>query len=136
VKVEARLLTEGVGEGPVLVLSAPLSLWGGVDTATGQIVEAGHPQAGSIVTGKVLLLTHGRGSSSAASVLAEMIRLGTAPAAIILGHPDPIIVSGAVVASELYGEALPVAWVDSDGWHIASRASHAEVRADGQIRLE
>ena len=43
----------------------------------------------------------GRGSSSSSSVLAEAIRAGTAPAAIVLGEADPILALGAIVAREL-----------------------------------
>jgi predicted aconitase with swiveling domain len=50
----------------------------------------------------------GRGSSSASSVLAEAIRLGTAPAAIFLTAPDPIITVGAIVARKLYGKTCPI----------------------------
>jgi len=55
----------------------------------------------------------GRGSSSASSVLAEAIRLGTAPAAILLGAPDPIIAVGAIVARRLYGKVCPLAACDA-----------------------
>jgi hypothetical protein len=41
-------------------------------------------------------------------VLAEAIRAGTAPAAIVLLEPDPIVALGAIVARELYGTAVPV----------------------------
>jgi predicted aconitase with swiveling domain len=51
----------------------------------------------------------GRGSSSSSSVLAECIRGGTAPAALLLYEPDPILVVGAIVARELYGRTIPVA---------------------------
>jgi hypothetical protein len=50
----------------------------------------------------------GRGSSSSSYVLAEAIRAGTAPAAIVLGEPDPIVALGAIVAAELYGVDVPV----------------------------
>lgn len=42
-------------------------------------------------------------------MLAEAVRAGTAPAAIVLGEPDPIPALGAIVARELYGRAMPVA---------------------------
>ena len=51
----------------------------------------------------------GRGSSSSSSVLAECIRAGTAPAALLLYEPDPILAVGAIVAGELYGRTIPVA---------------------------
>ena len=50
--------------GVALVLEAPLSLWGGLDPATGLIVDARHPQRGVSVTGTVLVMPAVRGSSS------------------------------------------------------------------------
>ena len=49
-----------------------------------------------------------RGSSSSSSVLAEAVRSGHAPAAILLGEPDLILAVGAAVAEELYGIRVPV----------------------------
>jgi len=103
-----RVLVAGAATGVALVLDEPLSLWGGLDVATGRIIDAGHPQHGAVVTGTVLCMRHGRGSSSTSSVLAEAIRLGTGPAAIVLGEVDEILVLGALVAAELYGTAVPV----------------------------
>ena len=91
-----------------LVLDEPLSLWGGVDPATGAVIDAHHPQRGANVSGRVLVMASGRGSSSSASVLAEAVRAGTAPAAIVLGEPDLILSIGAAVAEELYGVRVPV----------------------------
>jgi predicted aconitase with swiveling domain len=54
----------------------------------------------------------GRGSSSSTGVLAEAVRLGTAPAAIVLAEADMIVMLGALVAKELYGLACPVIVVD------------------------
>ena len=106
--MEGRILVEGNATGPGLVLDGPLSFWGGLDPTTGEIVEANHPQRGSVVAGTILVMPSGRGSSSSATVLAEAIRVGTAPAGIVLGTPDDIIVIGALVAAELYGVSIPV----------------------------
>ena len=106
--MEGRILVEGHARGPALVLEEPLSFWGGLDPATGEIVEANHPQRGSVVTGTILVMPSGRGSSSSATVLAEAIRAGTAPAGIVLGEPDDIVVIGSLVAAELYGIRVPV----------------------------
>ncbi|MEJ1110922.1 MULTISPECIES: aconitase X swivel domain-containing protein [unclassified Kribbella] len=92
-------------------MTAPLSFWGGTDEQ-GRIVDAHHPQCGTILAGRVLVMESGRGSSSASSVLAEQIRAHTAPAAIILARPDTIIALGALVAHELYGLKTPVVVVD------------------------
>jgi predicted aconitase with swiveling domain len=109
---EGRTLVPGEARGPALVLSEALSFWGGLDPATGEIIDVHHPQRGAVVTGTVLVMPGGRGSSSSSSVFAEAIRAGTAPAAIVLAEPDAIIALGALVARELYGASLPVVVVE------------------------
>lgn len=107
-RVKGRVLADGVADGVALVLGEPLSLWGGVDPATGQIIDVRHPQHGTSVAGRVLVMRAVRGSSSSSSVLAETVRAGCAPAAILLGEPDLILAVGAAVAEELYGVRVPV----------------------------
>jgi predicted aconitase with swiveling domain len=106
--LKGRMLANGEAQGKALVLREPLSLWGGVDPATGLIIDSRHPQRGSSVSGRVLVMPAARGSSSSSSVLAEAVRAGTAPAAILLGEPDLILAVGAAVADELYGRRVPI----------------------------
>lgn len=106
--IQGNILVSGSGQGKALVLSEPLSLWGGLDPDTGEIIDRRHPQSGDVVTDRILVLPSGRGSSSASSILLEAIRAGTAPAAIILQEKDGILALGAAVAKELYGTAPPV----------------------------
>jgi predicted aconitase with swiveling domain len=109
-----RALIPGHAEGIALVLDEPISFWGGVDPETGNIIDRRHPQLGECVSGKVLAMPSGRGSSSSSSVLAECVRTGTAPAAILLAEPDQILVLGVLVAEELYGRTVPM-FVVGDG---------------------
>ena len=94
------------------MLDEPLSLWGGLDPASGRVIEPRHPQLGASVSGRILVLPAARGSSSSASVLAEAMRAGTAPAGILIGEPDLILAIGAAVAEELYGTQLPILVAD------------------------
>jgi hypothetical protein len=103
-----RALVPGIAEGDALTLAEPLSFWGGLDPTTGAIVDSRHPQSGQVVTGRVLVMPSGRGSSSSSTVLAEAIRLGTSPAAIVLREPDGILALGSIVSRELYGLEMPV----------------------------
>jgi uncharacterized protein len=105
---DGRTLVPGTAEGRALVLDEPLSFWGGVDPETGEITDVRHPQHGASIAGRILVMPSGRGSSSSSSVLAESIRAGTAPAAIVLGEADPILALAAIVARELYGKTTPV----------------------------
>lgn len=100
--------------GRTLVLTEPLSLWGGMDPASGELIDVHHPQHGVSLAGRVVVLPSARGSSSSASVLAEAARLGTAPAAIVLGEPDLILAIGSAVAEELYGARIPIIVRPSD----------------------
>jgi predicted aconitase with swiveling domain len=106
--IRGRTLVAGSASGEVLALEEPLSFWGGIDPATGDVIDVHHPQRGANVAGRVLVLPGGRGSSSSSSVLAECVRAGTAPAAIVLLEPDAILALGAIVARELYGTVVPV----------------------------
>ena len=111
----AHATAAGEAEGPALVLSHPLSFWGGIDVETGRIIDHSHPDRGAAVTGRILVMPGGRGSSSSASVFAESIRRGTGPAAIVLATADPILTAGALVADLLYGTQCPVVMCRIDG---------------------
>jgi predicted aconitase with swiveling domain len=113
--VEGRTLVAGQAAGIALVLDEPLSFWGGLDPGTGRLIDVHHPQHGALLTGRVLVMPTGRGSSSSSYVLAEAIRAGTAPAAIVLRESDPIVALGAIVARELYGARVPVVRLDPEG---------------------
>jgi hypothetical protein len=110
--MEGRVLVSGSASGEALVLDEPLSFWGGLDPTTGRIVEIGHPQHGSVVTDRILVMPSGRGSSSSATILAEAIRLGTGPAGIVLSEVDQIVAIGALAAAELYDIHVPVLVAD------------------------
>ena len=120
---EARTLVAGEATGPALVLTEPLSFWGGIDPATGDVIDPHHPQHGANVRGTVLVMPGGRGSSSSSSVLAEAIRAGVGPAAIVLAEPDPIVALGAVVARELYGSTVPVVLGSAPSGRLRVRAT-------------
>ena len=101
-------LVGGNAVGELLRLTEPLSLWGGLDPETGLVIDRNHPQLGLSVTGAILAMPHGRGSSSSSSVLAEALRLGTGPAGFVLDSPDSILVIGSLVARLLYGTDCPI----------------------------
>jgi len=103
----------GESVGQVLNLERPLSFWGGVDPETGRVTDVHHPQHGVVVTGRVLVMPTGRGSSSSSSVLLECVRAGTAPVALLVHHVDPILPVGAAVAIELYGRGPAVVRIDA-----------------------
>ena len=55
----ARSILAGSAQGPVLATSEPLSFWGGVDPATGNVIDVHHPLHGRCVTGAILMIDGG-----------------------------------------------------------------------------
>lgn len=132
-----RVLVAGDAAGEVLVLDEPLSFWGGVHESQGTIIDTHHPQHGASLAGKIVVMPSGRGSSSSSSVLAEVIRGGVAPAAIVLREADPIIALGAMVGEALYQRTVPVVVLDGDAYGRLCGWSRASIRAtDAGVQLE
>ena len=84
-----------------LILTAPISFWGGVDPKTSRIADVRHPQHGMEIAGTILFLSGTIGSSSASAILLELIHRDLAPAAIIMREPDAILLLGVIVAREM-----------------------------------
>lgn len=132
--ISAIPLTYGQASGEVLVLDEPISFWGGVDHL-GIINDAHHPQHGLSVTGKVLVMTSSRGSSSGSFSLMELMRLELAPCAMVITEPDGVLCTGVLVGQETFGLYLPVIEVKlsdlaeftTGQWvTVTSRIDHAE----------
>ncbi len=132
---QAKVLVPGSGRGIALVLAEPLSLWGGLNPETGEIIDRRHPQAGQVVTNRVLVLPSGRGSSSASSILLEAVKQGTAPAAIITSEADGILALGAAVAREMYDQAPPILVLEREAYAQLETGQQVEIRADGAVLL-
>ncbi len=133
--LEGLPLVVGAAVGRVLRLETPLSFWGGVDPPTGRIIDRRHPRCGECVAGRVLVLPCGRGSSSSSSVLLEGVRLGTAPAAVVLREADGILALGAAVARELYERSPPVIVLAAADWDALGEGSEVSVDVSGRLRV-
>ena len=132
-------LSPGRTTGSLLLLDEPLSFWGGSDVATGEITDVHHPQRGISAAGRVLALAGSRGSSSSSTVLAEQIRRGVAPAAILLRGPDAIVALAAIVARELYAIDVPVVVLAPGDFDALPRAGTVTVTATdetAEVRID
>jgi predicted aconitase with swiveling domain len=126
-------LVPGSARGGAIVLEEPLSLWGGLDPETGTIIDAHHPQRGVVVTGSVVFLPSGRGSSSSSSTLLEAVRRCTHPSALVLADQDDILLLGAIVAQALYGLTVPVGTLVRSVYELVRSGDEVEVRTTGII---
>ena len=131
----AEILVPGrAGEGEALVLTAPISFWGGVDPKNGRIADVRHPQHGESISGRVLFLPGTIGSSSASAVLLELVHNGHAPAALVLHEPDAILLLGLIVAREMGWETPMALRLDRDQFE-AYRGSTVTVADNGALAV-
>ena len=126
-------LTGGAAQGRLLFSDTPLSFWGGVHPATGEVIDRHHPLSGQIIAGQVLAIPSGRGSCTGSSVLMEIILNGHGPAALVLEQPDEILVLGAIVAELVFGRQLPVVSLGSEGFGKLRGANWVSLQANGQL---
>ena len=91
--------------------------------------ERENSELGASVAGRVLMMPGGRGSSSGSATLAEALRLGNGPAAILMLERDAIVVVGAMVAAELYGLACPVVLAKGQDWEALAAAASLTLEA-------
>lgn len=132
-EMACEILVDGpAASGPALVLTAPISFWGGVDPKTGRIADVRHPQHGTNITGTVLFLPGTIGSSSASAVLLELVHAHRAPAAIVLHEPDAILLLGLIVAREM-GWETPIALRLDRAEHGRFAGRPVTVGSDGSI---
>jgi uncharacterized protein len=131
----SAVLVAGEARGAVVTLTEPVSFWGGVDEREGTVIDVHHPERGASIAGRILVMPSGRGSSSSSSVLAEVIRAGVGPRAIVLAVADPILVIGALVAEALYGAVVPIVVVAGSDYTRCAAAAALALDASGGIQV-
>ena len=115
------------------MLDDGLSFAMAVDLRSGRITDVHSSRAGTSVSGRVLVMAVGRGSSSASTSLAEAIRLGTAPAGIVLYEADEILAVGAIVARTLYDRTCPIVVVNAADAALIADGDDVSIEADGYV---
>ncbi|MDX1494583.1 MAG: DUF126 domain-containing protein [Longimicrobiales bacterium] len=131
--VTGRPLVAADGEGPLLRLTHPISLWGGVDPRSGRIVDPRHPQHGASLAGKVVVLPAAVGSSSSSAIMLELLREGTAPAGIVMGRADAILALGMVVGRELGYAPVPVVEAPPEAFRDWEEGASVRISQDGVV---
>jgi predicted aconitase with swiveling domain len=133
--IRATVLNPGQCRARALVLDEPLSFWGGFDPVRGVIVDRHHPQRGECLAGKILVMPGSRGSAGTPAGVAESIRRGTGPAAVLLGTADVNIAIGAMVADRLYGSAVPVLAVAPEDYPRLRSGDEITIAVDGTVTV-
>lgn len=128
IRVTGRSLVAGAAQGALLFADVGLSFWGGVDPASGEVIDRHHPLSGERLAGRVLAIPSGRGSCTGSSVLMELISNGHAPAALVLAEADEILTLGVLVAQVIFQRSLPVVCVGREAFN--------GLRGQGFVRVE
>ena len=131
--VKGRVLIPGNAEGGLLRLQAPISLWCGVDPGSGVVIDPRHPDHGASITGTVLAMPGAIGSSSSSAIMLELLREGTAPAAVLMAHSDAILALGVVVSIELGYPACPVLEVELSALDGVPEGALLRITSEGQV---
>lgn len=127
---QAKLLCPGEAAGEVLRFTAPISFWGGVNPQTAEVSLDGHPQQGSVISDKILVIPFLIGSSSSSAILLELLYRHIAPRALVLGGEDAILPVGVLVAEQMGWSTIPVMMLKDPPFLSGDQIS---IRADGQI---
>lgn len=83
----------------MIISHDPLSFLGGVDPDTGNVTDREHQLYQKNINGKILVIPSGKGSTVGSYVIFQMAKNNTAPLAIIAKDAEPIIATGAIMAS-------------------------------------
>lgn len=109
--MKGHSINQGIVCAEAIVTNQVFGFWGGIDTNTGIIIDEHHELCGQSIKGKVFIFPEGRGSTVGASVILELARCGTAPAAMVNQKTEVILATGAILAEKFYDIRIPV--VDS-----------------------
>ena len=126
-------IAPGRARGELLVTAEPISFWGGVDPASGRIIDPRHELFGQEVCGKVLAFPYGKGSSTTSLIILELLRVGKAPAAVINVHTEPILATGPVVSRIFFGWSLPMMTLTEKDFKLLSTGRQVVVDADNRM---
>ncbi len=101
-------IISGDASGELLVSDTALSFWGGVNPVNGLIIDQHHPLHNQKVSGKILALPSGRGSSSGSGAILELLLNDAAPAALIFIESEDILTLGVMVSEVMFDKSIPV----------------------------
>jgi hypothetical protein len=105
----------GTASGPALVTRMPVNFTASFTQATNQVPgwrsrirDRHHELFRKDVRGTILVYPATIGSTYTGMVLLELMYRGCAPAGIVVGHADSLMVSGSVLADVWFGRGIPV----------------------------
>ncbi len=97
IELTGRGIVGGVVRASALVTAEPISGFGGIDVATGTVIEPRHELFGVCFTGRILVFPGAKGSSGWSSFFQSTRLMGTAPAGMVFDVVTTKAVLGAIL---------------------------------------
>lgn len=122
---QCHKISEGVVEGEAIVSKDDIMFYL-IDPKTGTMIEPGHDLEGKSIAQKILIFPSGKGSSVVqADGIYQLNMQGNAPKAMILQHPETVLVSSAIIM-----EVPMVDKVDPEFYNVVKDGDRIRVDAD------
>ncbi len=97
--LEGRSIIGGNFCGELIISRKPLSFLGGIDIATGKIVDPSNNLYGMKLTGKIFYLPTSIGSTVGAFVIYKLYKDDLGPKAILCEKADTMLVTGCAISN-------------------------------------
>lgn len=121
-------ISEGVAEAEVIISKDDIMFYL-IDPETGTIIEPAHDLEGKSMAKKILVFPSGKGSSVVqADGLYQLMQKGNAPKAMIIQHPETVLVSSAIIM-----EVPMVDKVDPEFYEMVKSGDRVRVDADNGV---
>jgi predicted aconitase with swiveling domain len=124
--MKGRMISPGKVEGIALVSPEPIGFYGGIDLATGVVIEKGHPLEGQSVKGKILVFPCGKGSTVGSYVIYGLKKNGVGPSGIINKETETIVATGVILAGIPCVDQIDIGNI-KNGDKVRLDADHASV---------
>jgi len=128
ITLQGRKVVAGCTEGEALVTKDMISGWGGIDPATGAIIELRHELHGKSFAGKVLVFPGAKGSSGWSIAFQRARLAGNSPKAMIFNVMNTKVALGAVMV-----RAPAITGLDQDPLEVIKTGDWVKVDADNGI---
>ncbi|KAK6215570.1 hypothetical protein QIS74_08589 [Colletotrichum tabaci] len=121
----------GSARGTLMASDTELSMWGGVDPQTGEVIDRHHPLSGRFLCDTILAIPGGRGSCTGSGVMLETLLNGKGPRAVVFERREDILTLGVIIAQELFGRHIPVVTLKPTDFRLLLALDGQTVSVDG-----
>ena len=123
-------------EGEALVSQDPIHFTMDIGPHTGIGIGVGHELHGKSIAGKILVISGAKGGVASSMAIAQLVKDGCGPKALIYSRSNPIMVQGAIMANipimEHFNEN-PIEVIRSGDW-VRMKPTEGVVEVEGRQR--